>query len=401
MLARHPLAERLAGMLMVAWSRRGRQADALRVFRDLRGRLASELAVEPGPELQRLHQRILSGDPALAAPGDLAGPLLRGGEAAAPADGPGRDAAIWHTRPPQPADAPQRPGSGKGAKRAGTPGNRELGIEAGPGLNQPVLSGIEREDSIQAAGGAGGWLSAGLAEGAAVPRQLPAVAAGFTGRVAELAVLDGLLDQAAGCGGPVVISAIGGTAGVGKTALATYWAHRVADRFPDGQLYVNLRGFGPSGTPVSPAAAVRLFLDGLGVEPERVPAGLDAQAALYRSVLAGRRMLIVADNARDPEQVRPLLPGTPGCLVVVTSRNQFAGLAAAEGAHLISLDVLTEPEALELLSRRLGRRAAAEPGAVAELARLCARLPLALSIAAARGGRPARAAADGAGRRAA
>jgi tetratricopeptide (TPR) repeat protein/transcriptional regulator with XRE-family HTH domain len=246
------------------------------------------------------------------------------------------------------------------------------------------LSGIEREYLIQVASGAGGRLNAGLAAGAAVPRQLPAVAAGFTGRVAELAVLDGLLDQAAGCGGPVVISAIGGTAGVGKTALATYWAHRVAGRFPDGQLYVNLRGFGPSGTPVSPAAAVRLFLDGLGIEPERIPAGLDAQAALYRSVLAGRRMLIVADNARDPEQVRPLLPGTPGCLVVVTSRNQFAGLAAAEGAHLISLDVLTEPEALELLSRRLGRRAAAEPGAVAELARLCAGLPLALSIAAAR-----------------
>jgi transcriptional regulator with XRE-family HTH domain len=226
------------------------------------------------------------------------------------------------------------------------------------------LSGVEREDLIQAASGAGGRLNAGLAADAAVPRQLPAGVPGFTGRAAELAVLDGLLDQAAGCGAPVVISAIGGTAGVGKTALATYWAHQVADRFPDGQLYVNLRGFGPSGTPVSAAAAVRLFLDGLGIEPERIPAGLDARAALYRSVLAGRRMLIVADNARDPEQVRPLLPGTPGCLVVVTSRNQLAGLAAAEGARLISLDVLTEPEALELLSRRLGRRAAAEPGAV-------------------------------------
>jgi hypothetical protein len=186
---------------------------------------------------------------------------------------------------------------------------------------------------------------------------------------------------------------------VGKTALAIHWAHQVADRFPDGQLYVNLRGFGPSGTPMSPAAAVRLFLDGLGTDPERIPAGLDAQAALYRSVLAGRRMLIVADNARDPEQVRPLLPGARGCLVLVTSRNQLAGLAAAEGAHLISLDVLTEAEAHELLSGRLGQRAAAEPGAVAELARLCARLPLALSIAAAcataQPGLPLTAVADG------
>ena len=223
-----------------------------------------------------------------------------------------------------------------------------------------------------------------------VPRQLPARAPGFAGRVAELAVLDGILDLAEGCAGPVVISAIGGTAGVGKTALAIHWAHQVADRFPDGQLYVNLRGFGPSGTPMSPAAAVRLFLDGLGVAPQRIPAGLDAQAALYRSVLAGKRMLIVADNARDPEQVRPLLPGTSGCLVLVTSRNHLTGLAAAEGAHTISLDVLTEPEARELLSRRLGQRAAAEPAAAADLARLCARLPLALSIAAARAtGQPA------------
>jgi len=136
---------------------------------------------------------------------------------------------------------------------------------------------------------------------------------------------------------------------------------------------------------MSTGAALRLFLDGLGVAVGQIPAGLEAQAALYRSLLAGRRMLIVADNARDAEQVRPLLPGAPGCLMLVTSRNQLTGLAASHGARLLILDVLTDREADELLERRLGReRLAAEPGAVTELAVLCARLPLALSVAAAR-----------------
>src|SRR5262249_7021433 len=146
-------------------------------------------------------------------------------------------------------------------------------------------------------------------------------------------------------GGTVVISAIGGTAGVGKTALAVFWARRVADRFPDGQLYVNLRGFDPSGMVMDPAEAVRRFLDALGVPSERIPVDLDAQAALYRSQLAGRRVLVVLDNARDTAQVRPLLPGAPGCLVVVTSRNQLTGLIAGDGAHPITLDLLTDDEA--------------------------------------------------------
>jgi tetratricopeptide (TPR) repeat protein len=223
------------------------------------------------------------------------------------------------------------------------------------------------------------------AAGPVVPRQLPGAVPRFAGRVAELAELTGRLDQVAGGSETVVISAIGGTAGVGKTALALHWAHQVADRFPDGQLHVNLRGFGPSGTPLTAAAAMRLFLDGLGVPPERIPAGLDAQSALYRSLLAGRRMLIVADNARDAEQVRPLLPGTPGCLVLVTSRNQLTGLAVADGAHPLVLDVLSAAECHELLAQRLGNgRVACEPEAVAELTGLCARLPLALSIVAAR-----------------
>jgi tetratricopeptide (TPR) repeat protein len=183
----------------------------------------------------------------------------------------------------------------------------------------------------------------------------------------------------------VVISAIGGTAGVGKTALAVYWAHRVADRFPDGQLYVNLRGFDPGGSVMDPAEVVRRFLHALGVEPQRLPADLDAQVALYRSYLAGRRMLVVLDNARDTAQVRPLLPGAPTCLVLVTSRNQLSGLVAADGAHPITLDLLLLEEARELLTRRLGAdRVAAEPDAVAEIIVHCARLPLALAIVAAR-----------------
>jgi len=220
-----------------------------------------------------------------------------------------------------------------------------------------------------------------------VPRQLPAAAADFTGRAAELAALTRILGQAGGTGAPgtVVISAIGGTAGVGKTALALHWAHQVADRFPGGQLHVNLRGFDPSGTPATPAEAVRGFLDALGVPADRIPAQPEAQAGLYRSLLADKRMLIVLDNARDEPQVRPLLPASPGCLVLVTSRSQLSGLAAADGARLLSLDVLAHGEAMQLLTGRIGvGRTAAEPDAVTEIATLCADLPLALAVTAAR-----------------
>ena len=219
-----------------------------------------------------------------------------------------------------------------------------------------------------------------------VPRQLPAVVADFTGRDAELRRLTQVLDEAGvGRPGTVVISAISGMAGVGKTALALYWAHQVADRFPGGQLYVNLRGFDPSGTPVAAPEAVRGFLDALGAAPERVPASPEGQAALYRSLLADRRMLIVLDNARDEQQVRMLLPTCAGSLVLVTSRSQLTGLAAADGARPLSLDVLAHGAATELLAARIGpARAAAEPGAVSEIANLSACLPLAVAIAGAR-----------------
>jgi tetratricopeptide (TPR) repeat protein len=240
---------------------------------------------------------------------------------------------------------------------------------------------------LHAVGQGAGTVGADIhAAGRPAPRQLPAAVAHFTGRAAELAVLTGLLDQAgAQPAGTVVISAVGGTAGVGKTALAVHWAHWAAGRFGDGQLYVNLRGFDPSGTPAAREAAIRGFLDALGVPPGQIPPGAEAQAGLYRSLLAEKRMLIVLDNARDEQQVRPLLPASPGSLVLVTSRSQLGGLGAADGARLISLDVLSHGEAVKLLAARLGTaRAAAEPTAVDQIASLCAHLPLALAVAAAR-----------------
>jgi transcriptional regulator with XRE-family HTH domain/tetratricopeptide (TPR) repeat protein len=225
------------------------------------------------------------------------------------------------------------------------------------------------------------------AGGGPVPAQLPAAVAQFAGRADELATLDRWLGQPAddSAGDGVVISAIGGMAGVGKTALALRWAHQVAGRFPDGQLYVNLQGYGPSAQSLTAAEVVRRFLGALGVAPARIPADCNEQVRLYRSLLARRRMLIVADNARDVTQVRPLVPGAPGCLLLVTTRGPLTGLAAADGARVLTLDVLSDAEAAGLLSARIGAdRVVAEPEAVADLVRLCGRLPLALVIAAAR-----------------
>ena len=218
-----------------------------------------------------------------------------------------------------------------------------------------------------------------------MPRQLPLAARHFTGRQAELAVLIDLADQAAKADGTVVIVVIDGTAGIGKTALAVHAAHRAADRFPDGQLYVNLRGFDPAGLPIEPSDATRGFLDAFVVPGACVPAGFDAQVGLYRSFLAGRRMLVLLDNARDVGQVRPLLPGTPGCLVVVTSRNRLTGLILAEHAQPLTLGLLPATEAHDLLASRLGAdRMAAEREAAQEIIDQCAGLPLALSIVASR-----------------
>ncbi|MFE0462276.1 BTAD domain-containing putative transcriptional regulator [Kitasatospora sp. NPDC058965] len=260
----------------------------------------------------------------------------------------------------------------------------ELGIEPSTvvaQLHQRILAG---DPALLTTGSAGP--AAAPAPAAAVkpvdvvPRQLPPRIEHFTGRRTALAALAGLLDAAA----PVV--ALVGTAGVGKTALAVRWAGEVAERFPDGSLYVNLRGFDPaSGPGVEPAQVLRGFLRALGLAPGEIPSELDDLVGLFRSLTADRRLLVVLDNARDAEQVRPLLCGAAGCLTIVTSRDRLTGLVAVDGARTVPLDLLPAPEAVALLARRLGAdQAAAAPEAVAELAELCARLPLALNIAAAR-----------------
>jgi len=254
-------------------------------------------------------------------------------------------------------------------------------LGASPAEQRALATARDRVEDRRRSDGENGGRRARGPEPPPVPHTLPAPAPHFTGRTAELKALTGLLGERAGTGGTVVISAIGGTAGVGKTTLAVHWAHEVADRFPDGQLFLNLRGFDPSDQVVDPADALRTFLDALRVPARQVPASLDGQIARYRSLLAGKRVLIVLDNARSAAQVRPLLPGTPGCLVLVTSRNRLAGLVATDGAHPLSLDLLTPAEAGDLLARRLGPdRLAAEPAAVDEIIARCARLPLALAI---------------------
>ncbi|MEV6237869.1 BTAD domain-containing putative transcriptional regulator [Lentzea sp. NPDC051838] len=281
-----PLDERVAGQLMLALYRSGRQADALLRYEQMRTLLADELGADPGPALRLLHKRMLTAEAALT-------------------------------------------------------------------VTAPVAS-------------------------RPVPRQLPAPPRSFAGRGRELHALDAIIDG----GHPIVLS---GTAGVGKTALAVHWAHRVAERFPDGQLYVNLRGFDPSGAVMAPGEAVRAFLDALGIDPQRIPASLDAQASLFRSALADKRVLVLLDNARDADQIRPLLPGSPGCLVLVTSRNRLAGLVATHGAYPLALDLLSTGEAHDLLVDRLGLdRLRAEPDVADEIIRRCAGLPIALTIVAAR-----------------
>jgi DNA-binding SARP family transcriptional activator/tetratricopeptide (TPR) repeat protein len=297
----NPLDERLHAALMVALAASGRQAEALRVYDDLRRRLTGELGIDPGEQLRDAQRKVL---------------------------------------------------------------RQEFTRARSTGALADVADGAQGEP------------------GRAVPRELPLTVPGFTGRSAELQVLTGLLDRSAeSTPQTIVISAIGGTAGVGKTALAVQWAHTAADRFPDGQLYANLRGYDPD-RPMPAAEALAGFLRSLGLPGQDIPLGEEERAARYRSLVAGRKLLVVLDNAGSVEQVRPLLPGTAGCAVVVTSRDALAGLVARDGAVRLELDLLPAEEAFGLLGALIGARVEDDPGAAATLAAQCSRLPLALRVAA-------------------
>jgi DNA-binding SARP family transcriptional activator len=367
----HPLRERLWALLVRALEDAGRRAEALETYSQARQVISDELGVDPGSELQQLYAGLLAADassPQSASRRPTARP--RGPRAVADA-------------PAAAADAGQAAGPDAAAESAATADlNDDTGGAEAPGsiavgtFAEPVAG----PDAAEAAA----LLEAGSAPGLGIPRpaQLPADIGDFTGRETHVARLCSLLvgDEAAGGPGAVRIAVVNGSGGLGKTTLAVHAAHQVGARFPDGQLFVDLLGASPQ--PAAPGEVLARFLRDLGLEGDRIPVGDDERAALYRSALTGRRVLILLDNARDAAQVRPLLPGSSTCAVLVTTRNRTPDLAST---RFVDLNVLEDTEALALFSKIVGEeRAAAEPDATAEVLVACAGLPLAIRICAAR-----------------
>ncbi|OIJ93268.1 AfsR/SARP family transcriptional regulator [Streptomyces colonosanans] len=261
----------------------------------------------------------------------------------------------------------------------------ELGTDPGPALRLLHQRILGADPALDLAPGTGVVVHGAAAPARTVPRQLPAPPVAFVGRDRELALLDASLKRTEHDRAVTPVSAIGGAGGMGKTWLALRWAHEHRDRFPDGQLYADLCGFDPSAEPTPPSMVLRAFLEALGTTPQEIPAAPEAQAALYRSLVADRRMLIMLDNARDADQVRPLLPGGAASTVVVTSRSHLGGLTATHGCQYLDLGTLPDDDARRILAGTLGHdRVAAEPEAISALLRRCAGLPLALGIVSAR-----------------
>ncbi|MEV0135698.1 BTAD domain-containing putative transcriptional regulator [Dactylosporangium sp. NPDC050688] len=368
--ARYPHRQRLVGQLMLALHQAGRTADALRLYAGYRARLADELGLEPSAELQRLHVGILRAEPRPAtAPVPPPAVPVPTPPTAAPPD-----------RVPMPLPAPT-PGSLPVSPPASLPASLPVSL---PASLPASLPGSWPGSSPGALAGAlpGARPPSGSAAPAR-PRQLPPDVSRFVGRERYLTALGNAAAPGPDSAGAAPIVLVTGMAGVGKTALVTHWAHSRAAAYPDGQLYVELRGHAKQA-PLPEAEALAALLSGLGVAAAQVPPRPQEATALYRSLLAGRRMLIVLDDALGPDIVRALLPGSPTCATVITSRDRLGGLVARNGAHRIELPPLEPHEAVELATRTLGTAAPHDTAAVDRLVKLCGRLPLAIRIAATR-----------------